>query len=966
MGHAPISVPGKWKPVSSKEMVCGHDLDSGTIRICSQDFGTLATPDKLWQTLRSQIRARLAAVDNFSSTPGEHQQGVAMWYSVFVREARVLTRGDWGAMNFANRRKQSSSLNIIFPKRHVNALKLVLLTIIGKYRLIGKLTHKLVNARCWPRRIPGMSSHAVNGGGNHRAIIDFVNLSYTVPGKRKRSPKAILNNVNGQVHEGELTACMGPSGSGKTTLLDVIAGRCRHKSVTGDVVIAGVSRYRAHGPTSPRAATSADAAAPSDLTSGAADADAAAAKSIPGNGCPQDQDGTGAGAGTGGGGQVLRGGGGGGVRVAYVLQTSTMMETLSVRENLLFSAVMRLRMPVKECAERVEQVIKDLRLTKCADTYIGGELVRGVSGGERRRTSIGMELVIKPTLVLMDEPTSGLDASTAVRVVQLLNELATSKGHTVIISIHSPNYKIYSLMQSLVLLGQGMLVYIGPVAGALDLFEDCGLLCGPFTNPADFFLDILTGELTKSQRQALIARVDGEAAGAVDREPGAAGAMKDLVPSAREETAVADGKARALDIDTLGAAPPLSDDDDFEEDSVDNGGDQRSVLITQALSKHFAKWRTLHMGGSGQSLLSNSIKPRATKHTLLESASKVRRPASPRDGGGAQAPHAWGPNGGGEGSPSRVPGGDGGGGLASPVSLANGEATGGGVRELTGRSKYARSWLFQTREVAKRRARAMIRNRADLIGIFVAMPMTALIIGLIYLNRDSSSQVQDVLGFAFLVNVGLMFRVMSLVVSFVAARAVFINEKSNRYYYTSAYVVGVLLCDIIPINVFHAVSYGSIIYWMLGFQADGGRFLMFLLYCFMLCFTSYSAAMAYSSIFSSAFIVENVLATMFTVWMIFGGLLINLDSIPNYFVWLEVTSGIRYGYEGIVVNELQGLDLKCDDALSGGFPCRTSEQVIRDLGMKEEARFYNVAILGGFIVGFLLIAYIGHRRQGIH
>lgn len=96
------------------------------------------------------------------------------------------------------------------------------------------------------------------------------------------------------------------------------------------------------------------------------------------------------------------------------MQDDILLATFTPREAFHFSADLRLRLPAKEKKDRVEQVIAQLGLTKCADTYIGNNLIRGVSGGERKRTSIGVELLTNPALIFLDEPTTGLDSSTAL------------------------------------------------------------------------------------------------------------------------------------------------------------------------------------------------------------------------------------------------------------------------------------------------------------------------------------------------------------------------------------------------------------------------------------------------------------------------------------------------------------------------------------------------------------------------
>uniref|UniRef100_A0A674NIN4 ABC-type xenobiotic transporter n=1 Tax=Takifugu rubripes TaxID=31033 RepID=A0A674NIN4_TAKRU len=186
----------------------------------------------------------------------------------------------------------------------------------------------------------------------------------------------------------------------------------------------------------------------------------------------------------------------------YVVQEDVVMGTLTVRENLRFSAALRLpsSVPQSEKEARVNHLIKELGLTKVADSKVGTQVTRGISGGERKRTSIGMELIIDPSVLFLDEPTTGLDASTANSVLLLLKRMA-SQGRTIIMSIHQPRYSIYRLFDTLTLLVSGKMVYHGPAPNALDYFANIGYLCESHNNPADFFLDVINGDsITVNER----------------------------------------------------------------------------------------------------------------------------------------------------------------------------------------------------------------------------------------------------------------------------------------------------------------------------------------------------------------------------------------------------------------------------------------------------------------------------------
>ncbi|XP_037538184.1 broad substrate specificity ATP-binding cassette transporter ABCG2 [Nematolebias whitei] len=180
-----------------------------------------------------------------------------------------------------------------------------------------------------------------------------------------------------------------------------------------------------------------------------------------------------------------------------MVSDDVVMGTLTVRENLTFSAALRLPSTItqQEKDQKVTKLIQELGLGRVADSKVGTQLIRGISGGERKRTNIGMELIIDPPVLFLDEPTTGLDASTANSVLLLLKRMS-NHGRTIILSIHQPRYTIYRLFDSLTLLVNGKQVYHGPAQRALDYFSDIGYTCEAHNNPADFFLDVINGDST--------------------------------------------------------------------------------------------------------------------------------------------------------------------------------------------------------------------------------------------------------------------------------------------------------------------------------------------------------------------------------------------------------------------------------------------------------------------------------------
>lgn len=183
-------------------------------------------------------------------------------------------------------------------------------------------------------------------------------------------------------------------------------------------------------------------------------------------------------------------------RIGFVTQDDVLFPHLTVKETLTYAALLRLpKTLTKEQKEnRAMDVMCELGLERCQDTMIGGSFVRGVSGGERKRVSIGNEIIINPSLLFLDEPTSGLDSTTALRTVQMLQDIAEA-GKTVITTIHQPSSRLFHKFDKLILLGKGSLLYFGKASEAMVYFSSIG--CSPLIamNPAEFLLDLANGNL---------------------------------------------------------------------------------------------------------------------------------------------------------------------------------------------------------------------------------------------------------------------------------------------------------------------------------------------------------------------------------------------------------------------------------------------------------------------------------------
>ncbi|XP_038900975.1 ABC transporter G family member 15-like isoform X2 [Benincasa hispida] len=172
-----------------------------------------------------------------------------------------------------------------------------------------------------------------------------------------------------------------------------------------------------------------------------------------------------------------------------------MLGTLTVRETIAYSANLRLpsSMTKEEVNDIVEGALLEMGLQECADGIVGNWHLRGISGGEKKRLGIAMEVLTRPSLLFLDEPTSGLDSAAAFFVIQALRSIAHD-GRTVICSIHQPSSEVFALFDDLFLLSGGQAVYFGESKTAAEFFAEAGFPCPRLRNPSDHFLRCINSD----------------------------------------------------------------------------------------------------------------------------------------------------------------------------------------------------------------------------------------------------------------------------------------------------------------------------------------------------------------------------------------------------------------------------------------------------------------------------------------
>nr|XP_050862742.1 ATP-binding cassette sub-family G member 4-like isoform X2 [Vespula vulgaris] len=259
--------------------------------------------------------------------------------------------------------------------------------------------------------------------------IEFSNVVYEVQNGFRGPKKQILKGINGYFKSGEMCAIIGPSGAGKSTLLNILTGFEENKSLVGKI------NYR----------------------------DSKGDKE-PWNKCRKYS--------------------------CYILQENYLRNLFTVNEAMMISTNLKIGNNLNRNTKQIliDDILDRLDLIVNKNTH-----TNKLSGGQKKRLSIALELVDNPPVMFLDEPTTGLDSYSSFHCVKLLQNLARD-GRTIICTIHQPSATIYEMFDHIYLLADGRCMYDGTAKNTIDYFANLGLHCPKYHNPADYIIEVVSNE----------------------------------------------------------------------------------------------------------------------------------------------------------------------------------------------------------------------------------------------------------------------------------------------------------------------------------------------------------------------------------------------------------------------------------------------------------------------------------------
>ncbi|XP_057472440.1 LOW QUALITY PROTEIN: ABC transporter G family member STR-like [Actinidia eriantha] len=750
--------------------------------------------------------------------------------------------------------------------------------------------------------------------------LEFNNLSYSVMKKQKKldgewitKEAYLLNDISGQALRGEIMAIMGPSGAGKSTFLDALAGRIAQGSLQGSVRIDGNPVTTSY------------------------------MKMIS----------------------------------SYVMQEDQLFPMLTVFETFMFAAEVRLppSMSKPEKRKRVFELLDQLGLQSATHTYIGDEGRRGVSGGERRRVSIGIDIIHKPSLLFLDEPTSGLDSTSAFSVVEKVKDIAQT-GSIVLMTIHQPSFRIQMLLDRITILARGRLMYLGSPTAVAAHLSGFGRPVPNGENSLEYLLDVIKeydestmglDPLVMYQRDGM--KPDQVARTPVPKTPKAPKTPHGKTPVSRHMISLRSHQFSTGNATSYSGSGHFDYNEDDDDDNFDNSLERKSIRtpmrmhsgvyntrLASQFYKDFSVW--IYNGVKGTPRRPPSWTPARTPGRTPGKTPVSGVFRSQVSGSRTKMPVVF--------SPSLEPSCEEDFEMEVPV-----------LDEPDHRPKFANPWLREVAVLSWRTALNVVRTPELFLSREIVLAVMALILSSLFRNLDDLhfKTVNRLLNFYIFAVCLVFFSSNDAVPTFIQERFIFIRETSHNAYRASSYVISSLIVYL-PFFAVQGFTFAAITKYILHLRSS-------LIYFWLILYASLITTNAYvmlvSALVPSYITGYAVVIATTALFFLTCGFFLKQSQIPIYWKWLHYISAIKYPFEALLTNEFKGKvncysgdpsDLSAgplgelkfsklhNDSKELSSCMLIGEDVLFTMDIKMENIWYDIAILLAWGVLYRLFFYL--------
>ncbi|KAH8276400.1 hypothetical protein KR018_001510 [Drosophila ironensis] len=599
----------------------------------------------------------------------------------------------------------------------------------------------------------------------------------------------------------------------------------------------------------------------------------------------------------------------------YIMQDDVLIANLTVREAMMVAANLKLGKNMISYAKVVvvEEILETIGLKESVNT-----LTCNLSGGQRKRLSIALELVNNPPVMFFDEPTSGLDSSTCFQLISLLRSLARG-GRTIVCTIHQPSARLFEKFDHLYLLAQGQCVYEGRVRGLVPYLSSLGYECPSYHNPADYVLEVASGEYG----DAVPKLVEAVKSGACKKY-----AHKDYVQSLAPLLAkkshndiVRGNGSGAENLTTLtleDEKPPLEDSRPTETINLEDPGELKPPKLE-------------------------------TQQSQNSDCSVINMPATALDDSCSFSSSKGTHNAVGSGGSGGGPGGV----VGCMTSLLDSHES---VVTLPNKTGFPTSGWTQFWILLKRSFRTILRDRMLTHMRLFSHIIVGAIIGMIYYDvGNEASKIMSNAGCIFFVSLFTTFTaMMPTILTFPTEMSVFVREHLNYWYSLKAFYFAKTIADM-PFQIVFSSVYVLVVYYLTSQPMELERVSMFVLICVLNSLVAQSLGLligAGMNIESGVFL--GPVTTIPTI--LFSGFFVNFDTIPGYLQWVTYVSYVRYGFEGAMV-AIYGMDrakLQCNQMYCH---YRLPKKFLEEMSMDDALFWVDAVALIGIFFALRIIAY---------